>query len=57
VLDPAVFKAYDVRGLYPSQLDEDGATASAGHTSSTEPKAIAIGRYAPRLAGDVASGH
>jgi phosphomannomutase len=24
-LDPTVFKAYDVRGLYPTQLDEDGA--------------------------------
>jgi phosphomannomutase len=27
VLDPSVFKAYDVRGLYPSQLDEEGAYA------------------------------
>ncbi|HJZ61115.1 MAG TPA: phosphomannomutase/phosphoglucomutase [Miltoncostaeaceae bacterium] len=24
-LDPAVFKAYDVRGLYPGEVDEDGA--------------------------------
>ncbi len=24
-LDPAVFKAYDIRGLYGSQIDEDGA--------------------------------
>ena len=24
-IDPAVFKAYDVRGLYPDQLDEEGA--------------------------------
>lgn len=24
-LDPAVFKAYDIRGLYGSQMDEDGA--------------------------------
>jgi phosphomannomutase len=24
-LDPSIFKAYDVRGLYPEQLDEDGA--------------------------------
>jgi phosphomannomutase len=29
VLDPSVFKAYDVRGLYPSQLDEEGAAAIA----------------------------
>jgi phosphomannomutase len=27
VLDPAAFKAYDVRGIYPSELDEDGAYA------------------------------
>ena len=27
MLDPSVFKAYDVRGLYPSQLDEAGAYA------------------------------
>src|ERR1700741_1030057 len=24
-LDPAAFKAYDIRGLYPSEIDEDGA--------------------------------
>ena len=36
MLDPTVFKAYDVRGLYPSQLDEEGAYAigrSFGHTA------------------------
>ena len=27
MLDPAVFKAYDVRGLYPGDLDEQGAYA------------------------------
>jgi len=27
VLDPKVFKAYDVRGLYGSELDEEGAYA------------------------------
>jgi hypothetical protein len=27
VLDPKVFKAYDVRGIYPSELDEEGAPA------------------------------
>ena len=25
VLDPKVFKAYDVRGIHPTELDEDGA--------------------------------
>jgi phosphomannomutase len=24
-LDPSIFKAYDIRGLYPSEIDEDGA--------------------------------
>ena len=27
MLDPKAFKAYDVRGLYPAELDEDGAYA------------------------------
>ncbi len=27
MLEPKVFKAYDVRGLYPSELDEEGAYA------------------------------
>jgi phosphomannomutase len=27
VLDPQVFKAYDVRGLYQTELDEEGAYA------------------------------
>jgi phosphomannomutase len=30
VLDPKVFKAYDVRGIYPTDLDEAGAEA-IGH--------------------------
>ena len=25
MLDPKVFKAYDVRGIHPAELDEDGA--------------------------------
>ena len=25
MLDPKAFKAYDVRGLYPTEIDEDGA--------------------------------
>jgi phosphomannomutase len=45
VLDPAVFKAYDVRGLYPSQLDEDGAyRIGRAYVEHFEPKAIAVGR-------------
>jgi phosphomannomutase len=44
-LDPRAFKAYDVRGRYPSELDEDGAER--------------IGRVFPELTGAtrVAVGH
>ena len=45
VLDPSVFKAYDVRGLYPSQLDEDGAYRVArAYVEHFEPRAVALGR-------------
>ena len=27
MLDPKVFKAYDVRGIYPTELDEEGGYA------------------------------
>ncbi len=44
MLDPAVFKAYDVRGLYPSQLDEDGANAvGRAFVEQFEPRRIAVG--------------
>jgi phosphomannomutase len=44
-LDPKVFKAYDIRGVYPSELDEDGAYAVArAYVEVFEPKAIAVGR-------------
>ena len=44
-LDPAVFKAYDIRGVYPSELDEDGAYAiGRAYVEEFEPKAIAVGR-------------
>lgn len=29
MLDPSIFKSYDIRGLYPRQLDESGAAAIA----------------------------
>jgi len=44
VLDPKVFKAYDVRGIYPSELDEDGARAiGRAFVELFEPKRIALG--------------
>jgi phosphomannomutase len=45
VLDPKAFKAYDVRGLYPSELDEDGAYAiGRAYVEHFEPRRIAVGR-------------
>ena len=60
-LDPKVFKAYDVRGLYPSQLDEAGAYAvGRGYAEHFEPKAAAVGRdmrlSSPAMAESVARG-
>jgi phosphomannomutase len=44
VLDPSVFKAYDVRGIYPSQLDEEGAYRVArAYAEHFEPRTVAIG--------------
>ena len=45
MLDPKVFKAYDVRGLYPSELDEEGAYAiGRAYVEQFEPRRIAVGR-------------
>jgi phosphomannomutase len=43
-LDPKVFKAYDIRGLYPAELDEEGASA-IGHAyvEVFEPRRVAVG--------------
>ena len=45
MLDPKVFKAYDVRGLYPGELDEEGAYAiGRAYVDQFEPRKIAVGR-------------
>jgi phosphomannomutase len=45
VLDPKVFKAYDVRGIYPTELDEEGAYAiGRAYVEQFEPRRIAVGR-------------
>jgi len=45
MLDPKVFKAYDVRGIYPSEIDEAGAYAiGRGYVEQFEPKRVAVGR-------------
>jgi phosphomannomutase len=44
VLDSSVFKAYDVRGLYLSQLDEEGAYAiGRAYVDQFSPQRIAVG--------------
>jgi phosphomannomutase len=45
VLDPKVFKAYDIRGIYPDELDEEGAYAiGRAYVEQFEPRRIAVGR-------------
>ena len=45
MLDPKVFKAYDVRGIYPTELDEDGAYAiGRAYVEEFGPRKIAVGR-------------
>jgi phosphomannomutase len=45
MLDPSVFKAYDVRGLYPAELDEEGARAiGRAYVEQFSPTRIAVGR-------------
>ena len=61
MLDPKVFKAYDVRGIHPTELDEDGAYAiGRAYVEQFEPKRIAVGRdmrvSAPTMAKAVLQG-
>ncbi len=44
MLDPKVFKAYDIRGIYPTELDEEGAYAIArAYVEVFEPRSVAVG--------------
>jgi phosphomannomutase len=44
MLDPKVFKAYDIRGIYGTELDEEGARAiGRGFVEAFGPKRIAVG--------------
>ncbi len=61
MLDPKVFKAYDVRGLYLRELDEDGAyRIGRGYVEHFEPRSIAVGRdmrvSSPAMAAALTSG-
>ena len=58
---PKVFKAYDVRGIYPTELDEDGAYAiGRAYVEQFEPRRIAVGRdmrlSGPQMAAAVMRG-
>ncbi len=45
MLDPKVFKAYDIRGIYADELDEAGAEAiGRAYVEQFEPRRIAVGR-------------
>ncbi|MGB2874170.1 MAG: phosphomannomutase/phosphoglucomutase [Gaiellaceae bacterium] len=61
MLDPKVFKAYDVRGIYPTELDEDGAyRIGRAFVEQFEPHRIALGHdmrvSSPAMATAVARG-
>src|ERR1700748_2550193 len=44
-LNPGIFKAYDVRGTYPTEVNEDAARAiGAAFVAYLKPKRIAVGR-------------
>ena len=60
-IDPAVFKAYDIRGLYPQELDEDGAElVGAAFIEVTGATRIAVGHdtrlSSPSMAARFADG-
>ena len=61
MLEPGAFKAYDERGLYGSELDEEGAYAiGRAYVEHFEPLTIAVGRdmrvSAPSMAAAVMDG-
>ena len=61
MLDSKVFKAYDVRGLYGEELDEEGAYAiGRAYVEEFSPRDIAVGRdmrvHAPAMASAVIAG-
>src|SRR5215211_6224202 len=61
VLEPAVFKAYDVRGIHGRELDEEGAYAiGRAYAEEFRPERIAVGRdmriHAPAMQRAVIEG-
>jgi len=61
VLDPKVFKAYDVRGVHGTEIDEDGAyRVGRAYAEQFEPRTVAVGRdmrvSSPTMAAAVIEG-
>jgi phosphomannomutase len=61
VLDPKVFKAYDVRGVHGTEIDEDGAyRIGRAYVEQFEPRTVAVGHdmrvSAPGMAAAVIEG-
>ena len=61
MLSPVVFKAYDVRGIVPDELDAEGANrVGAAYVRAFEPATVAIGHdmrlSSPELAAALAAG-
>jgi phosphomannomutase len=61
MLSPSVFKAYDVRGIVPDELDAEGAyRLGRAYVAAFEPKVMAVGHdmrlSSPELADAVARG-
>src|SRR5690349_510230 len=45
IMNPSIFKAYDVRGTYPDELNEETARAiGVGFAAYLKPTRIAVGR-------------
>jgi len=61
VLDPKVFKAYDVRGVHGTEIDEDGGyRVGRAYAEHFEPRTVAVGRdmrvSSPTMAAAVIEG-
>jgi phosphomannomutase len=61
MLDPSCFKAYDVRGIVPDQLDAEGAyRIGRAYVAAFEPAVMAVGHdmrlSSPELAASLAGG-
>ncbi len=61
MLEPAVFKAYDVRGIHGEEIDEDGAyRVGRAYVAQFEPRTVAVGRdmrvSSPTMAAAVIEG-